>query len=328
MTPGLSSARDGLTGPDYADQRYYASGYGRFNTPDPYRSSGFAVDPSSWNRYSYTRGDPVNRNDRHGLADWSVTVSGDDEESKCQETRTGCEDGSGGGGGGGTGDGGGGGGHGGGAGGEATTGQENAGFAQDPVALDSAYGAQRSASGDLAVRFAGKLSPECQSDLDAVGPVDSAQTMMERAGAKSELTQRGGTLVKYGTYDVIVSAAGFTTARLTALINQPRQFISVAMAIGSIDGPERTCSITVRVLPEGSATRLRAMAVFGSYVADVVVDRQGSYALLNLECGDYMLLAMGLKGCMAVQYPRIVLDSRIDLTITEPPGSSCLTISK
>ena len=29
MTPGLSSARDGLTGPDYADQRYYASGYGR-----------------------------------------------------------------------------------------------------------------------------------------------------------------------------------------------------------------------------------------------------------------------------------------------------------
>lgn len=28
--------RDSYTGLDYADQRFYASTYGRFNTPDPY----------------------------------------------------------------------------------------------------------------------------------------------------------------------------------------------------------------------------------------------------------------------------------------------------
>jgi len=54
---------------DYADQRYYASSYGRFNTPDPYTASVGPADPASWNRYSYTRGDPINRFDPRGLED-------------------------------------------------------------------------------------------------------------------------------------------------------------------------------------------------------------------------------------------------------------------
>src|SRR5579872_3593627 len=58
------------------DQRYYASTYGRFLTPDQYAASGAAKgnvnnpgDPGSWNRYAYTRGDPVNRYDPRGLND-------------------------------------------------------------------------------------------------------------------------------------------------------------------------------------------------------------------------------------------------------------------
>lgn len=64
--------RESSTGLDYANQRYYASVYGRFNTPDPYRASSGASDPGSWNRYSYTQGDPVNFNDATGLARCSV----------------------------------------------------------------------------------------------------------------------------------------------------------------------------------------------------------------------------------------------------------------
>ena len=59
--------RDSFTGFDYADQRYYASTYGRFNTADPYRASGGSSDPGSWNRYSYVEGDPINHLDRQGL---------------------------------------------------------------------------------------------------------------------------------------------------------------------------------------------------------------------------------------------------------------------
>ena len=59
--------RDSFTGLDYADQRYYASWLGRFNTADPYRASAGAGDPGSWNRYSYVQGDPINFRDRRGL---------------------------------------------------------------------------------------------------------------------------------------------------------------------------------------------------------------------------------------------------------------------
>ena len=41
--------------------------YGRFNSPDPYAGSAGPSNPGSWNRYSYTLGDPVDRNDRKGL---------------------------------------------------------------------------------------------------------------------------------------------------------------------------------------------------------------------------------------------------------------------
>jgi RHS repeat-associated protein len=61
--------RDSYTGLDYADQRYFASTYGRFNTADPYQASGGPSEPSSWNRYSYTRGDPANRVDPSGQDD-------------------------------------------------------------------------------------------------------------------------------------------------------------------------------------------------------------------------------------------------------------------
>lgn len=51
---------------DYADQRYYGVGTGRFNVPDPYRASGGAAVPQSWNRYAYTMGDPINGIDPRG----------------------------------------------------------------------------------------------------------------------------------------------------------------------------------------------------------------------------------------------------------------------
>ncbi len=63
--------RDSLSGLDYADQRFYTSSYGRFNTPDPYQAAAKgANDPStpmSWNRYTYVDGDPVNWYDPKGL---------------------------------------------------------------------------------------------------------------------------------------------------------------------------------------------------------------------------------------------------------------------
>ena len=63
--------RDSYTGLDYADQRFYANTYGRFNTSDPYRGSARAWMPMSWNRYAYCHDDPINCTDPTGLVDWS-----------------------------------------------------------------------------------------------------------------------------------------------------------------------------------------------------------------------------------------------------------------
>ena len=64
--------RDGTTGFEYANHRYYSAGMGRFLSVDPYGGSGVTTDPGSWNRFSYAQGDPVNANDSRGLSGCAV----------------------------------------------------------------------------------------------------------------------------------------------------------------------------------------------------------------------------------------------------------------
>jgi RHS repeat-associated protein len=71
--------RDSFTGLDYANQRYYSNVQGRFMTPDPYAASGGPSDPQSWNRYAYTRGDPINRVDTAGTDDSDTGDLGADD---------------------------------------------------------------------------------------------------------------------------------------------------------------------------------------------------------------------------------------------------------
>ena len=57
-------------GLDYADQRFYDRGNGRFLTPDPSTGSNPA-DPGSWNKYAYVQGDPINFYDPPGTNIWN-----------------------------------------------------------------------------------------------------------------------------------------------------------------------------------------------------------------------------------------------------------------
>jgi len=75
--------RDSYTGFDYADQRFYASSYGRFHTPD---RNGVGVNlgnSGSWNRYAYVVGDPVNRNDPTGRDDCPEEEGGPEDPGGC-----------------------------------------------------------------------------------------------------------------------------------------------------------------------------------------------------------------------------------------------------
>jgi RHS repeat-associated protein len=63
---------DSLTGFQYADQRWYSPGMGRFVAADPYPGGVHLRNPKSWNRYSYTNGDPINKNDPTGRCDAAI----------------------------------------------------------------------------------------------------------------------------------------------------------------------------------------------------------------------------------------------------------------
>jgi RHS repeat-associated protein len=61
--------RDSETGADYAVNRQYNQGVGRFNRVDPKPTSSRREIPQTWNRYNYTGNNPINRMDPDGL-DW------------------------------------------------------------------------------------------------------------------------------------------------------------------------------------------------------------------------------------------------------------------
>jgi RHS repeat-associated protein len=89
---------DSATGLQYADQRYYASNFGRFMSPDPGEpvgaktrqkhskvskgASGFSAKlgrPLDWNGYAYAIDDPVNHNDPQGRF-YCLVDAGDDDD--------------------------------------------------------------------------------------------------------------------------------------------------------------------------------------------------------------------------------------------------------
>jgi RHS repeat-associated protein len=59
--------QDNETGLDYAQARYYARIPGRFTSPDPLLTSGVAINPKTWNRYSYALNNPLRFTDPTGL---------------------------------------------------------------------------------------------------------------------------------------------------------------------------------------------------------------------------------------------------------------------
>ena len=59
--------RDGESGLDYAQARYYSSSLGRFFSIDPENAGAFEENPQSWNAYQYSLNNPIVFTDPEGL---------------------------------------------------------------------------------------------------------------------------------------------------------------------------------------------------------------------------------------------------------------------
>jgi len=78
--------RDGETGLDYAQARYFSSTQGRFISPDPLLASGQPAEPQSWNRYAYVLNNPLMFVDPFGLI-WGRRDYEDENGNKRTEIR-------------------------------------------------------------------------------------------------------------------------------------------------------------------------------------------------------------------------------------------------
>jgi len=70
-----SKERDAETGLDYFGARYMSSAQGRFTSADPKQFPHDITDPQSWNKYSYTRNNPLRYVDPDG-EDWQDILKG------------------------------------------------------------------------------------------------------------------------------------------------------------------------------------------------------------------------------------------------------------
>ncbi len=67
--------RDSETGLDYFGARYLSAAQGRFTSPDPKILPGAMYDPQSWNKFGYTRNNPLRYVDPNG-EDWEDALKG------------------------------------------------------------------------------------------------------------------------------------------------------------------------------------------------------------------------------------------------------------
>ena len=77
--------KDATTGFEYANQRYYSAGLGRFLTTDRSGRNVEPTNPISWNHFAYANGDPVGKSDPSGSC-----AEGDASCNACPEGDPGC----------------------------------------------------------------------------------------------------------------------------------------------------------------------------------------------------------------------------------------------
>jgi hypothetical protein len=130
--------------------------------------------------------------------------------------------------------------------------------------------------------------------------------------------------LNYGQYTVKVEMPGFEISTSSVLIDQPEQIISVAMKLGAVENEILPCSVVGDIAPATDIMRVRLIQLFGSYLTDVPLKLGGAFEFRNLACGEYMLVAMGPKGCVGTKTTTArVLPTRVEMKIGSVNGDSC-----
>jgi hypothetical protein len=136
------------------------------------------------------------------------------------------------------------------------------------------------------------------------GPVPAERIVFASGTVNTEIQQNRIIDLAYGTYTVAVRVEGFQAASESVVIDQPQQVVSIGMKVGAIDGPLPKCGIVGHLQSDAVAVRMRAVMLFSVYSSDVAVGRDDFFEFRDIECGDYLLVALGATKCLGTQIVR------------------------
>lgn len=166
---------------------------------------------------------------------------------------------------------------------------------------------------------------------DAFGnALATAAIFVSSADARTQVAQDQVIRLPYGSYTVSARVPGSSDRTLQVAINQPEQIVVVGMRLGAMEAPVPTCSILGRIDPgrdtSGGPARLRLLQLFGDYLVDVPI-AAGGFEFTNLECGDYMVIAMGQNGCIGTKIVRTTpFIQPLTLKLPAGAGARCTTL--
>jgi hypothetical protein len=157
--------------------------------------------------------------------------------------------------------------------------------------------------------------------MDALGnPVPPQSMTISGRGSKIQVVQDKAVGLPYGEYTLEVSVPGFAPATLSVVVDQPAQILTVGMKLGRMEDVEPPACLIFGSIPRDvKAVRIRVVQLFGSYVTDVPVDEHRQFEVRDLDCGDYLLIAMErtkFLGTMVVRSS--TMPTRIEMHPTRP----------
>ena len=127
--------------------------------------------------------------------------------------------------------------------------------------------------------------------------------------------------VPYGQYEVVIRYPGFVDEKIMATVSQREQVIRVALRLGRIipANPPFTngCRIEGKITPVSDVTSIRLLQLFGSLLIDVRPRADGTFSFQELECGDYLVIAVGVTGCRSFRAIRVTKEANRDSAILE-----------
>ena len=151
------------------------------------------------------------------------------------------------------------------------------------------------------------------------------QAMISLGNGESAATLTNGQVVHLapGVYHVRVTVPGFKTWDGHLRISQPSEIVTIAMKTGSIDGPERLCSVDGHIHKRSrvAITAVRIVPLYSSEILDLPVDRNGTFVAHDLECGEYIFLMLSAGGLQGSQAIRLTDENQsVDLLPKVPAG--------